>query len=50
MLRTLILPYLCSFVLQKIKPTDLINLYDMLENDTQIKRITKKQFYNITDY
>jgi len=41
MLRTRILPYLGSFVLEKIKPTDLMNLYDMLENDTQIKRIAK---------
>ena len=41
MLRTRILPYLGSFVLEKIKPTDLMNLYDMLENDTQIKRISK---------
>ena len=41
MLRTRILPYLSSFPLDKIKPTDLMNLYDMLENDTQIKRIAK---------
>lgn len=41
MLRTRILPYLSSFTLDKIKPTDLMNLYDMLENDTQIKRISK---------
>lgn len=41
MLRTRILSYLGSFVLEKIKPTDLMNLYDMLENDTQIKRISK---------
>ena len=40
MLRTRILPYLGSFALDKIKPTDLMNLYDMLENDTQIKRIS----------
>ena len=36
-----ILPYLGSFPLDKIKPTDLMNFYDMLENDTQIKRIAK---------
>lgn len=41
MLKTRILPYLGSFALDKIKPTDLMNLYDMLENDTQIKRISK---------
>lgn len=41
MLKTRILPYLGSFALDKIKPTDLMNLYDMLENDTQIKNISK---------
>lgn len=41
MLKSRILPYLGSFPLDKIKPTDLMNLYDMLENDTQIKRIAK---------
>lgn len=41
MLKSRILPYLGSFYLDKIKPTDLMNLYDMLENDTQIKRIAK---------
>ena len=41
MLKSHILPYLGSFSLDKIKPTDLMNLYDMLENDTQIKRIAK---------
>ena len=34
MLKSRILSYLGSFPLDKIKPTDLINLYDMLENDT----------------
>lgn len=41
MLKSRILPYLGSFPLDKIKPTDLMNLYDMLENDTQIKRISQ---------
>ena len=40
-LKSRILPYLGSFPLDKIKPTDLMNFYDMLENDTQIKRIAK---------
>lgn len=40
-LKSRILPYLGSFHLDKIKPTDLMNFYDMLENDTQIKRIAK---------
>lgn len=41
MLESRILPYLGSFVLDKIKPTDLMKLYDMLEQDTQIKRLAK---------
>lgn len=41
MLKSRILPYLGPFFLDKIKPTDLMNLYDMLENDTQIRRISK---------
>ena len=40
-LKSRILPYLGSFPLDKIKPSDLMNFYDMLENDTQIKRIAK---------
>lgn len=40
-LKSRILQYLGSFPLDKIKPTDLMNFYDMLENDTQIKRIAK---------
>ena len=43
MLKTCILPYLGSFALDKIKLTDLMNLYDMLENDSQIKRISKNK-------
>lgn len=41
MLETRILPFLGPFVLDKIKPTDLMQLYDMLEQDTQIKRLAK---------
>ena len=41
MLESRILPYLGSFTLEKIKPTDLMKLYDMLEQDTQIKRLAK---------
>jgi len=41
MLESRILPYLGSFVLDKIKPTDLMKLYDMLEKDTQIKKLAK---------
>ena len=41
MLETRILPYLGSFTLEKIKPTDLMKLYDMLEQDAQIKRLAK---------
>lgn len=41
MLETRILPYLGSFTLEKIKPTDLMKLYDMLEQDTQTKRLAK---------
>ena len=41
MLESRILPYLGSFILDKIKPTDLMKLYDMLENDTQIKKLAK---------
>lgn len=43
MLKTRILPYLGSFTLDKIKPTDLMNLYDMLESDTQIKRLANNK-------
>ena len=43
MLQSRILPYLGSFVLEKIKPTDLMNLYDMLEQDTQIKRLANNK-------
>ena len=45
MLESRILPYLGSFTLEKIKPTDLMKLYDMLEQDTQIKRLAKNNGY-----
>ncbi len=35
MLESRIILYLGSFTLEKIKPTDLMKLYDMLEQDTQ---------------
>ena len=38
-LNTRILPYFGKFKLDKIKPTDIMKFYDMLENDTQIKRL-----------
>lgn len=41
MLKSRILPYLDSFTLEKIKPTDLMKLYDMLEKDTQIRGLAK---------
>ena len=41
MLESRILPYLGSFTLEKIKSTDLMELHDMLEQDTQIKRLAK---------
>ncbi|MCL2859347.1 MAG: site-specific integrase [Oscillospiraceae bacterium] len=39
MLNSRILPYLSKFKIDKIKPTDIMRFYDMLEKDTQIKRI-----------
>ncbi len=38
-LKTRILPYFGKFKLDKIKPTDIMKFYDMLESDTQIKRL-----------
>ena len=38
-LNTRILPYFGKFKLDKILPTDIMKFYDMLENDTQIKRL-----------
>lgn len=39
MLESRILPYLGHFRLDKIKPTDIMKFYDMLDKDTQIKRV-----------
>ena len=39
MLESRILPYLSHFRLDKLKPTDIMKFYDMLEKDTQIRRI-----------
>lgn len=39
MLESRILPYLGHFKLNKIKPTDIMKFYDMLDKDTQIRRI-----------
>ena len=39
MLESRILPYLGHFKLDKIKPTDIMKFYDMLDKDTQIKRV-----------
>ena len=38
-LKTRILPYFGKFKLDKIRPTDIMKFYDMLESDTQIKRL-----------
>ena len=39
MLESRILPYLGHFKLDKIKPTDILKFYDMLDKDTQIRRV-----------
>lgn len=61
MLESRILPYLNHFRLDKLKPTDIMKFYDMLEKDSQIRRIkhnnsyttlrplSQKQFLNIID-
>jgi len=38
-LKTRILPYFGKFKLDKIRPTDIMKFYDMLESDTQIRRL-----------
>ena len=38
-LKTRIIPYFGKFKLDKIRPTDIMKFYDMLESDTQIKRL-----------
>lgn len=45
MLESRILPYLGHFKLDKIKPTDIMRFYDMLEKDTQIRRIKRNNGY-----
>ena len=39
MLESRILPYPGHFKLDKIKPTDIMKFYDMLDKDTQIRRV-----------
>ena len=39
MLESRILPYLGHFKLDKIKPTNIMKFYDMLDKDTQIRRV-----------
>ena len=39
MLETRLLPYFGHFYINKIKPTDIIKFYDLLEKDTQLVRI-----------
>ena len=38
MLETRLLPYFGHFYINKIKPTDIMKFYDLLENDTQLVR------------
>ena len=45
MLETRLIPYFGNFYLNKIKPTDIMQFYDLLEKDTQI--IRKKNNKNI---
>lgn len=45
MLESRILPYLGHFKLDKIKPTDIMKFYDMLDKDTQIRRIKSNNDY-----
>jgi integrase len=47
-LNTRILPYFNKFKLDKIKPTDIMKLYDMLENDTQIRRLKNNKGERLT--
>lgn len=43
MLKSRIIPYLGHFKLDKIKPTDLMRFYDLLETQTQYSRATNKK-------
>lgn len=45
MLESRILPYLGHFKLDKIKPTDIMKFYDMLDKDTQIRRVKYNNGY-----
>lgn len=45
MLESRILPYLGHFRIDKIKPTDIMRFYDLLEKDTQIRRIPTNNGY-----
>lgn len=45
MLESRILPYIGHFKLDKIKPTDIMKFYDMLDKDTQIRRIKSNNGY-----
>ena len=47
-LNTRILPYFNKFKLDKIKPTDIMKFYDMLENDTQIRRLKNNKGERLT--
>ena len=47
-LNTRILPYFSKFKLDKIKPTDIMKFYDMLENDTQIRRLKNNKGERLT--
>ncbi len=47
-LNTRILPYFSKFKLDKIKPIDIMKFYDMLENDTQIRRLKNNKDERLT--
>lgn len=47
-LKTRILPYFGKFQLDKIRPTDIMKFYDMLESDTQIKRLKNNKGERLT--
>ncbi|MDO5564884.1 MAG: site-specific integrase [Eubacteriales bacterium] len=47
-LETRILPYFGKFKLDEIKPTDIMQFYDMLEKDTQIRRLKNNRGERLT--
>lgn len=47
-LETRILPYFGKFKLDDIKPTDIMRFYDMLENDSQIRRLKNNRGERLT--